>query len=445
MAEHRDANRDDNTYEAALQGLGEALTNLKRQRGAPSYDRIRARGSKLLGEGSASSKASMSGVFAGRQFPTMDRLLWLVRTVLSYQDGEEGRPPQRDNPILEPWRERWRQIDALRKAARRRSSTPESASDPLSTQPHSRSEKQYYPLHRPLFSGHPVRHLAFSPPEGRWLATSSADGRVRLWDTEVLAETRDPRTVTTGPVTALAFSPPDGRLLAVSSTGQVHLHEAETGKLQIALPGQRQVTALAFSPDARRLATGGEGGVRLWDVNDGVVVRTCQVDDSVSALAYTPDQRLFITTDGGDCYLWDPETDAKIAASYSEGPVTAMALSPDGHVLATGDGGATWLWLVADVRTPNDGGMILNLYLGGDREQIRALAFSPDGWLAIGSNRGVRLCDTTIGRVDAFGEHEVYTGDLLVDDDVTGLALSPNGRLLAVTVAHSNSVRLWKS
>ncbi|MCX4425848.1 hypothetical protein [Streptomyces mirabilis] len=119
------------SYEKALRELGEALTDLKRRRGAPSYDRLRARGTKLLGTGSSSSKATMSSVFGGGQYLALDKLMWLVRTMLSYQDGEEGSAPKRDNPMLEPWRARWYDIDALRTAARRQPAAAPSAGQGL--------------------------------------------------------------------------------------------------------------------------------------------------------------------------------------------------------------------------------------------------------------------------------------------------------------------------
>lgn len=89
----------DGRYAVVLRELGQALSELKRERGAPSYDRIRARGVKVIGTASALSKASMSEMFAGRRGPaSLDRLLWLVRTLLSYDDGEEGDPIERRDP-----------------------------------------------------------------------------------------------------------------------------------------------------------------------------------------------------------------------------------------------------------------------------------------------------------------------------------------------------------
>ncbi|MFE9775821.1 substrate-binding domain-containing protein [Streptomyces sp. NPDC005931] len=129
-------------YQAALRELGEALTELKRRRGAPSYDRIRSRGVSLFGESSALSKASMSLMFAGQSGPnSLDRLLWLVRTLLSYDGGAETDPPGRQDPELEPWLDRWSTLEACRTARRRQTSLPETerpkaaaAPDPSSLQ-----------------------------------------------------------------------------------------------------------------------------------------------------------------------------------------------------------------------------------------------------------------------------------------------------------------------
>ncbi|MGW1673351.1 hypothetical protein [Streptomyces sp. NPDC002324] len=77
---------EDITYEKVLRQLGQELTNLRSERGAPSFDRIRARGLKVLQDAaatSACSKGTMSKVFVGEQFISLDKLIWLVRAVMS--------------------------------------------------------------------------------------------------------------------------------------------------------------------------------------------------------------------------------------------------------------------------------------------------------------------------------------------------------------------------
>ena len=78
-------------------------------------------------------------------------------------------------------------------------------------------------------TGHtgPVDSVAFSP-DGKTLATGSADGTVRLWDVATHRPDRRALTGHTGPVTSVAFSP-DGKTLASGSAdGTVRLWDVAT-------------------------------------------------------------------------------------------------------------------------------------------------------------------------------------------------------------------------
>jgi WD40 repeat protein len=67
-----------------------------------------------------------------------------------------------------------------------------------------------------FISGHEVTSVAFSPG-GKLLASGGADGSVRLWDVATSQQIGGPLTGHTGPVTSVAFSP-DGKTLASGST-----------------------------------------------------------------------------------------------------------------------------------------------------------------------------------------------------------------------------------
>jgi predicted Ser/Thr protein kinase len=105
---------------------------------------------------------------------------------------------------------------------------------------------------------------AFSP-DGRRLASCSADRTVRLWQIE--SGTCRVLRGHTDEVFAVAFHP-DGKRLATGGLGRaVWVWDLERGEEVARLPGHTSfIWSLAFSQDGRTLASGsGDATVRLWD------------------------------------------------------------------------------------------------------------------------------------------------------------------------------------
>jgi hypothetical protein len=156
----------------------------------------------------------------------------------------------------------------------------------------------------------PVFAAAFSP-DGKLLATVSADETARLWLAGDGTPHRPPLKHE-GTVVAVAFSP-DGMLLATASLdGTARLWKAATGQpYGHLLRHEGRVQAVAFSPDGILLATGAsDGSARLWQVGAGRLhdLPLCHQDE-VRAVAFSANSRL-LTTASADrtARLWHTAT-----------------------------------------------------------------------------------------------------------------------------------------
>lgn len=255
----------------------------------------------------------------------------------------------------------------------------------------------------------------------------------------------------TGPVHALAYAPGDAATLASSSAdGTVKLWNPAAGRAWATFRTHRAPDVLAFSPDGELLATGDpdEGALGLWDVALECHRASLWLarPSEVTAVAFLPDATGLIVGShnrelGASGVLQWFRLPARDSVAFAPwwGGVECLAFSPDGRTLAVaGHLHRTVELLDLDeqlgrrrpVRQPR---------LWKFQPPIHCLAFAPSAagkplTLAVAAGRGVELRDVVSGDKQA-----VLKGHR---SEVRGIAFSPDGRLL-LSGSHDRTVRFW--
>lgn len=139
-----------------------------------------------------------------------------------------------------------------------------------------------------------IRAVAFSP-DGKTLASGSADKTIKLWN----IDTGEEICTISGhrlAVTALAFSS-DGQILATASADKtIKLWNLSTKEEISTFSGLRStVNSLIFSPDGQTLASGSEDNmIKLWNLGTGSEIRTLAgYAWQVGAVAIRQDGQMF--------------------------------------------------------------------------------------------------------------------------------------------------------
>ncbi len=187
-------------------------------------------------------------------------------------------------------------------------------------------------------SGSPwILGVAFSP-DGRYMATTSQDGTVTMWDA---ASMQALRTLSghKGIVFRASFSP-DSRLIVTAGDDKIaRIWESGSGAELLRLAEHEDsVTAAVFSPDGRQLATSSfDKTVRLWDLSSGAELKRLQGHSAaVWDVDFSPDGRyLYSIGFDGTVRQWDVETGQELFILFDGDVGPDLALSPDGRRLAT--------------------------------------------------------------------------------------------------------------
>ncbi|MCS7081243.1 MAG: serine/threonine protein kinase [Chloracidobacterium sp.] len=234
---------------------------------------------------------------------------------------------------------------------------------------------------------HVVKSLAYHGG-GKWLASASGDGTIRLWD--------------------------------LTTNREVSVFNGH----------EYSVNAVAIAPDGLRLASGGaDGTARIWTLWDAVEIASLGHRTAVRAVLFASSGRWLITACDIEVKIWDALRQRQIASFVGHiKTIDALALSPDGHTLASGGADDTiHLW---DLISKTERAM---LRLPGHAPT--SLAYLPDNYLASGGRDG-RLC--LWQETEAKPTHIVEAHD----EAIRAIALSPSGGWLA-SADWNGVVKLW--
>jgi WD40 repeat protein len=184
--------------------------------------------------------------------------------------------------------------------------------------------------------------------DGRFFATGSTDGIVRLWSAESgeLIRTHGQGAE----INSVAFSP-DGKLVAGAGENRiVHLWNIATGELQTDLVGHtNEVLRVVFAPDSRRLVTASlDYTARIWNT-EGHQLHVLQHQGEVVDAVFDPTGNL-VATGSRDrtALIWDSQTgQPKVRSLLHDQAVRSVRFSPDGQRLLTLDFFGPRLWDVA--------------------------------------------------------------------------------------------------
>jgi WD40 repeat protein len=260
--------------------------------------------------------------------------------------------------------------------------------------------------------------------------------------------------------------------------GEVRLWNAATGELKHTLKQPRGIRSVAFSPKSTLLAAGGYGNVILIiDPESGKILKKWSTPTSVQVLVFHPDEQRVISGHGnGSIHIWNVVSAKEVMAipATRRGEIWGMALSSDGKLLATaGQGGYVRIIDVAEGRIlhelkhPRDtngvaftsdgkqlatgcgdslirlfdvdkGTELLELH-GHQGGGVTDLQFGPKDQvlLSSGIDRTVRVWDFSDPKSPVV--KQTLRGH---DQFVFGVAMSPNGKLLA-SASWDDRIKVW--
>jgi WD40 repeat protein len=301
--------------------------------------------------------------------------------------------------------------------------------------------------------------------DGSTLYTSSVDGVV-AWDLagnqrfgrgSRLAAPRpccDPVSPLAPPV---AVSPDGSRFAVPVDSGAIGLFSTRTLERQslfTVTPNDTGITALAWSPAGSELAVAGHSGImQLWNVEGAPRLERSLVGlrpflgrpEAIQAIAFSADGSLTAASDLAqtpagpgnnpgllaNLAIWRAATGRLVvpARALGLGPPRPITFSGAGSVLAVGraDGGAS----ILDASTGRSQRTI------DPSAYVDALAFAPDGTLAIGSDSGkVQLWNVRTGKQRS-PPVRVATGS------VASISFDSSGRRFTTTGFQYGTVKLW--
>ncbi len=276
-------------------------------------------------------------------------------------------------------------------------------------------------------SGHrdTVSEASFSR-DGHLVITASDDGTARIWDSglenqlRVLGRAR-------AEFVRVGFTGGGALVFAAARDGMARVWRVRDRKLVLA--AQRPFPIVDAAAAGSRLATVDEhGDAQLWDIRSGKPVFGAHVPAPGRRVAASDDGRTLIVAGGRLVRVVDLSTLRQIATVRLPGRVIDARFGVGGMFATATTNGKISVWTRA--------GKLEHTFNGGPTPLV-AVAFSPDGRLVAGANRGgtATIWSNATGRL----QHRLRRART----PLTDVEFSHDGRFLA-TAAIGGDARIWQ-
>ncbi|MDE3206116.1 MAG: AAA family ATPase [Acidobacteriota bacterium] len=283
--------------------------------------------------------------------------------------------------------------------------------------------------------------------DGKLLAAGATDDTTHVWyltGANSLQPAHAPLDDGTSEVDSTAFDPSGTTLATGTAAGQVRLFDTSSWDPAGTLDQSDPVTALAYTADGKTLVSADSGGhTRLWSLP---LQATLSEPGTVYSLDYADSGRyLYATSDSShsDVTVWDtadslqPTQAASVEMPAGLGPVAGSgAVSPNGKLLAAANRSA----LVQLFALPKPSvAVAAGPPLHDAKPTVEQLGFTPNSRVMIGGDDGGELLLWDVTNPATARLLAVRTD---TKGEVLGFAVSPDGRLLA-DAATDAKVRIY--
>ena len=309
--------------------------------------------------------------------------------------------------------------------------------------------------------------MSFSP-DGKTLATASADKVVKLWRLDGILPSFEGNSLSISPdskiigignqqgvitlrqkdgdlirsfkadekqVVKVHFSPDGKVIVSIGKDDQIKLWNLQ-GKLLKSWQGHegnnsssvfQPIRDISFSPDGKSLVSIGEidKQVKLWDLS-GNLLHNWQVDNQImTSINFSPDGKTVVAAVDKAVKIWN--LDGKLLSTLSGHTenIASVSLSLDRKMIATaGNDKTVKLWDMS-------GKLLINI---PHRDNVYSVGFSPDSQILISSSGG----NINFWGLDGKLINSLQAGENPMKD----ISFSPDGKMFT-SVDMKNNIILW--
>ncbi len=278
-------------------------------------------------------------------------------------------------------------------------------------------------------------------PDGKWLATTAAEGEVRLYETKTWTKQKSYQTPSDS-IHAYAFSPDGQRLAAASADGFVRIWEISTdSRLLEFFAHVEGANDVVFSRDGQSLYSCGYDNLsKRWNIKTGKPDLIFEGHEkAVRRMALSPDGTKLATASHDKSFaIWDAKTGKRLHhVKQTLGSFVCIRFSPNGQWVATGHTGG--LVFLADVQSGKAHKFLEEL------DGIQALTFLQNGQMLVTADQGGAIkfhaVPTELGQAAKSGSSPSLRW-MADEGRVLALAKTPDGQSL-ISGGRDGMVRVW--